>query len=68
MMVLFGYQDVLEVINNDVNSLVEGAMTAQKIVYKEEKTKDFKAMYLIHQYINVDNFEKVGNCTSSKEA
>lgn len=36
MKVLFGYQDVLKVIKNDVNPLVEGATDAQQASYKEE--------------------------------
>lgn len=41
---------------------------SQRTAHKKEKMKDFKALYLIHQSIDVDNFEKVGDCTSSKEA
>lgn len=54
MKVLFGNQDVLEVIKNGVNPFVEGATTAQRTVHKEEKMKDFKALYLIHQCADVD--------------
>lgn len=52
---------------NDVNPFVEDATVAQKIVHKEEKMKDFKILYLIHQYVNVDNFENVDDCTSSRK-
>lgn len=55
-------------IKNCVNPLVEGAMVAQRTMHKEEKTKDFKALYLINQCVDVDNFEKVSDCTSSKQA
>lgn len=30
--------------------------------------KDVKALYLIHQCVDVGNFDKVGYCTSSKDA
>lgn len=66
--VLFGYQDVLEVIKNGVNHLVVGAMDAQQVTHKEEKNKDFKALFLIHQCVDGDNFEKVGDRESSKQA
>lgn len=67
MNVMFGYQDVLEVIQNDVNPLIKAATDAQRTAHKKEKTKDFKALYLIHQCVDADNFEKVGECTSSKK-
>lgn len=40
MKVLFGYQDVLEVIKNGVTPHVEGATAARKTTHKEEKTND----------------------------
>lgn len=68
MKVLFDYRDVLEVIKNRVNPLIEGATDTQRATYKEYKKKDFKALFLIHQCVNDDNFEKVGDCESSKQA
>ena len=44
MKVLFGYQDVLEVIKNGVNPLVEDAINAHQATHKEEKKKDFKVL------------------------
>lgn len=58
MKVLFGYQDVLEVIKDGVTSLVEAATDAQKAAFKEEKKKDYKALFLIHSCVDGDNFEK----------
>lgn len=66
--VLFDYQDVLEVIKNGVTSLVEDTPIAQRTLHKEDKTKYCKALYIIHHCVDTDNFEKVGDCTSSKEA
>lgn len=66
--VLFGYQDVLEMIKNEVTTLVEDATDAQRSKHKKEKTKDFKALFFIHQCVDVNNFEKVGDCKSSKQA
>ena len=62
MKVLFGYQDVLEVIKNEVNPLVEGTIVAQQVMHKEDKKKDFNTLFLIHQYMDGDNFEKVYDC------
>ena len=48
MKVVFGYQDVLEMIKNRVNPLVACATDVQQATYKKEKKKDFKALFLIH--------------------
>lgn len=55
-------------IKNGVNPLVQGATDAQRTTYNEEKKKDFKALVLIHQCVDGDNFKKVGDCESSKQA
>lgn len=68
MKVLFGYQDVLEVIKNGVSPLAEGETDAQLAMHKEEKKKDFKTLFLIHQCVDGNNFEKVGDCELSKQA
>ncbi|XP_050890732.1 uncharacterized protein LOC127096165 [Lathyrus oleraceus] len=59
MKVLFDSQDVLEVIKNGVTPLVQNAAEAQQATHKEEKTEYFKVLFLIHQCIDGDNFEKV---------
>lgn len=63
----WSYQDVLEVIKNMVNPLVQGATNAQQAMHKEEKKKDFKVLFFIHQCVDGDNFENVGDCESSKQ-
>ena len=68
MKVLFSYQDILEVIKNGVTPLLTDATDAQQASHKEEKKKDFKALFFIHQCVDGDNFEKVGDCESSKQA
>ena len=50
MKVLFGYQDVLEVIKNGVSLLVEDATDAQRATHKEEKKKDCKRCFLSIMY------------------
>lgn len=54
--VLFDYQDVYDVIKNGMNPLVEGDTLEQRVSNKEEKKKDYKTLFLIHQYVNADNF------------
>lgn len=51
-----------------MNLLLEGATNAQRATHKEDKKKDFKTLFLIHQCEDDDNFEKVGACESSKQA
>src|SRR4051812_33086473 len=68
MNVLFGYEDVLEVIENEVNPLAAYATGAQKAARMEEKKKDYKALLFIHSCVDGDNFEKVGDCDSTKKA
>lgn len=67
MKLLFDYQDVLEVIKNGVTPLVTGVTDAQQATHKKEKKKDLKTLFLIHQCVNGDNFEKIGDCESSKQ-
>lgn len=67
MKVVFGYQDVLEVVKNEVTTLVEGAIYAQRSKHNEEKTKDYKVLFFVHECVDADNFEKVGDCESSKQ-
>ncbi|XP_050896682.1 uncharacterized protein LOC127103470 [Lathyrus oleraceus] len=66
MKVLFDYQDILKVIKNGVTPLARNVTEAQQATHKEEKKKDYKVLFLIHQCVNGDNFEKVGHCDSSK--
>ncbi|XP_050875937.1 uncharacterized protein LOC127079600 [Lathyrus oleraceus] len=44
------------------------ATDIQRATHKEEKKKDYKALFLIHSCVDNDNFEKVGDCESAKQA
>ncbi|XP_050897433.1 uncharacterized protein LOC127104287 [Lathyrus oleraceus] len=68
MRILFGYQEVLEIVVNGVTQLGAEATDIQRATHKEEKKKDYKALFLIHSYVDNDNFEKVGDCESAKQA
>ncbi|XP_073221582.1 uncharacterized protein [Cicer arietinum] len=68
MKVLFGYQDVLDMITDGITPLGKEATTAQEAKFKEDKKKDYKALFLIHSCVDSDNFEKVGDCDSAKTA
>lgn len=68
MKVLFGFQEVIDVIENGFQPLVQGASDAQKATHKEMKKQDSKAMFILHQCVDDIHFEKIGNETTSKEA
>ena len=68
MKVIFGFQDVLDVIKNGVPVLDRGATDAQKAAHKETQKKDCKALFLIHQCVDANHFDKILNATSGKEA
>jgi len=56
MNVLFGFQDVFEVVNLGVEDLVENATEVQKTVHEELKKKITKH-FLIYQCVDLSIFE-----------
>ncbi|XP_050890817.1 uncharacterized protein LOC127096266 [Lathyrus oleraceus] len=68
MSVLFGYQEVLEIVVNGVTQLGAKATDIQRATHKKEKKNDYKALFLIHSCVDNDNFEKLGDCESAKQA
>lgn len=47
--------------------LGENAKDAQKAAYKESKKKDCRAQLILHQCVDVANFDKIALATSAKE-
>lgn len=68
MGVIFGFQEVLEIVKNGVEELEEGATMVQREVHRESKKKYYKALFLIHQCLNSANFEKISLTNSAKVA
>ncbi|KAK2359039.1 hypothetical protein QL285_096166 [Trifolium repens] len=68
MRVVFGFQDVWDLVQGGVEPVTESSTDAQKAIHKELKKKDYKALFIIHQCVNPDNFERVGDAQSAKEA
>lgn len=68
MGVIFGFQDVKDLVMNGIPEEVEGATDVQTAAHKEMKKKDCKALFLIHQCVNDANFDKISGATSAKEA
>ena len=67
MKVLFGYQDVLGVVNDGVTPLRADATAAQQATFKEEEKKYYKTLFLIYSCVDNDNFKKVGDYGSAKQ-
>lgn len=68
MKVAFGYQDVLDVVQNGVQELGENPTDEQRTAYNGAKKKDCRALFFIHQSLDNANFEKIADVKSSKEA
>jgi len=67
MKVIFRFQDVLEVVNEGIPTLAANATDVQQAKHKELKKKDGKAMFLMHQRVSNDIFEKIMHYESAKE-
>ncbi|MCI24580.1 hypothetical protein A2U01_0045765, partial [Trifolium medium] len=61
-------QDMWNLVTEGVPSIGARATEEEKATHKETKKRDFKALSIIHQCVDADNFEKVDDCESSKEA
>ncbi|XP_057435711.1 uncharacterized protein LOC130728298 [Lotus japonicus] len=68
MKAVMGFQDVLEIVEQGLPELAEGATEAARTQHKESKKKDFKALCLLHQGVDEPHFEMISNVKSSKEA
>ncbi|XP_019431793.1 PREDICTED: uncharacterized protein LOC109338896 [Lupinus angustifolius] len=68
MKVLFCFQEVSEVIEDDFLPLSLDAIETKRAIHKEAKKKDNKALFLIHQCMDDVHFEKIQNAITSKEA
>jgi F0F1-type ATP synthase alpha subunit len=68
MKVIFRFQDVLELVNNGVPALPTNPNDEQTAAHKESQKKDGRALFIIHQCLEPDIFDKVLQCESAKEA
>ena len=65
---LFGAQDVLELVGNGFEDLGANATDVHTSTFKEQKKKDCKALFHIHQNVDSNHYEKISKITRSKEA
>ena len=68
MKVILGYQDVMGIVEDGYPSLPEGATEARKAIHKENKKRDCKTMCLLHQCVDIPDFEKIVGAATSKKA
>jgi len=68
MKVIFGFQDVLEVVNNGVEALPANPTDVQRTAHNEAKKKDYKSLLYTYQCVGNKVFEKIAEAKSSKEA
>ena len=66
--VVFYYQDLWDLVKEGVTTLAEATIDQEKTAHKELKKKVYKTLFIIHQRIDADNFEKVSDVESAKEA
>jgi hypothetical protein len=62
------YQDVLEIVNNGVQDLGAAATETQRTMHREERKKDGKVLFIIHQRVDHNIFEKILDQETAKEA
>lgn len=68
MKVIFRFQYVIEIVNDGVPSLQENTKNSHRIANREQKNKDAKGLFLIHQCVDPNIFEKIIDQESAKGA
>ncbi|GAU48847.1 hypothetical protein TSUD_188320 [Trifolium subterraneum] len=61
MKVIFGFQEVQEVIETGITLIAANATEAEQTAHRALKKKDFKTMFFIHQCVDLVNFQKIEN-------
>lgn len=59
MCVFFGAQDVLDLFNDGYVVVAANAIEAQRNMYRELRKKDQKALFYIHQCVDVNGFKSI---------
>lgn len=59
MKVVFKFQDVAEIVNDGVPTLEANADDVQKAAVKDQRKKDGKTQFLIHQCVDSNVFEMI---------
>jgi len=59
MRVLFDFHELWDVVESGVSALAANATEAQRVAHRDQKKKDNKTLYLIHQGMNDETFEQI---------
>jgi len=68
MRVLFDYHELWDVVESVVSTLADNATETQRVAHRDQKKKNKKALYLIHQGMNDETFEQIEGSTTASEA
>ncbi|KAK2403434.1 hypothetical protein QL285_052871 [Trifolium repens] len=68
MCVLFGVQDVLELVTDGNVPVAADATEEQKEAQRKERKRDQKALFFIHQCVDENVFEKIADSETAKAA
>ena len=67
MKAILDYQEVTEIVEEGYSMLTKDSTDAEKTLHKENKKKDCKATFMIHQCVDEAHFEKITGVASSQE-
>lgn len=59
---------IAEIVSTGLQELEENPTDAQRAAHRDAKKKDCKALFIIHQCVDPDNFEKIVSVSTAKEA
>lgn len=65
---LFGFQEVLEDIEKGYDEFGANPIDVQKTTDKDNKKKDWKTTFILHQCLDTTIFYKISETKSAKEA
>ncbi|MCI38788.1 retrovirus-related pol polyprotein from transposon TNT 1-94, partial [Trifolium medium] len=68
MKVILRFQDCLEIVTDGVGVLAEDADEEARTLHKEIKRRDAKSLFIIHQCVDPNVFEKIIEEETSKGA
>ena len=67
MRFLFDYHELWDIFESEVSELTDNTTEAQRVAHHDEKKKDKKALYLIHQGTNDETFKQIEGATTTSE-
>ena len=66
--VIFQFQDVTKVVQERVQEPEKNPADAQKVAHRDLMKRDAKALFIIHQCVDADNFQKIRSADTAKKA